>query len=654
MHTLTTKTVHSFIEVKSFIEELGKPIDGCVRVFRGQTQEFLNENNDPSLLPALFRRSGQQTYDPSWLTSMTMLVSNQLIPGLQPDFVAANVWGPALVQHYGSGSVFLDVSSNLEVAFWFSRHKHHEHWIVLKEGNDPKDLQDQYFNIAWFTEIDESQEHNTSPVIYIFDVKPWNGKAFPHHGELVDLLALEPSRQLAVKASRLRCQSASLIYSDPMSPEGRDLNIMLSGRMILSRDFDVTGADLARQPVSEIFPPPPKDDLYKTLIELPSYMRFDPIRLEQPITTTLYLGKKFPLYESINVRDLGGTGDYTSPKRLRFRIQPGPDLDVVLQLYKYLSLGRHMTPPLLYTSLLETDLAVDLAERHFNLKDALVLLLETPIWTVTPNVDEPRMLNTWIQSSLPLGIADEIAGRSTDNVYVEICPLDFIQPGQIEGKDFLRGMWVVRAGSEYEVTIFRRGNIGTYSITVQYRYDADAGIFERQSLASLEDGAETIANSTLKALFVTLTVLRDLSPGFKPPPAYSMTFNETNYFPAMLLEPQLGKPYLLPSTPYVIPKALDGTPYLRFSGVPTTTPMLPDNSAKALSTLERFFPHIRAPHYIAAAGAELVELNVAYGRFDHAREILEHSLKAAQSTGFKLFIARLEQLKGKISIICNE
>ena len=140
MPTPVIRTAQSFSELVEILKKLPEPADGCVRVYRGQTREYLDKNGDPKLLPALYRRGGQHMYDPSWLGTMTLFVAQKALSVIGVDYASAQLWAPALVQHYGPGSHYLDVTRDIEVALWFSLHKYHELWIGLKEGNDPENL----------------------------------------------------------------------------------------------------------------------------------------------------------------------------------------------------------------------------------------------------------------------------------------------------------------------------------------------------------------------------------------------------------------------------------------------------------------------------------------------------------------------------------
>lgn len=630
---MRTVVVRTLAELRAAVEAMPRA-PGCVRVYRGQTREYPDAGGKPLLLPSLSRRSGSPEYDPAWLGTMMSFVAADAGAF---DYESFSVWAPALVQHYGPGSYFLDVSHDLDTALWFASHEYHERWLMLKA--DEHDIQQ---GVAWSTDV----AHDRRPVIYAFDAEPWDGKGAPRHGQLVDLLALEPTRRLAERAARLKAQTAALLYADPRSEQGANLAPNVSFRIALDASFDIAEiADLKW--VEDIYPNPTTDPLYKALVEYPSQMQLEPPRLQQPLTIPFQLTRPLPMEDSPNVIDLGGKGDYVSPKRLKFRLKPGQDLHAVQQLLDYLSLGSHMTPPLFHAWLMqESSAELGLGDDVFHIRDALPLFLEAPLWRFVP--DAGAGLGRWIQSALPYGIAETIDGRSTRNVYVEISPLDVLQPGGQASRDLLRGIWVVRSGDQQAVTLYRRSDdAGTYSYTVRFRYDANAGVFKvSDKRASSDTRAKAARAVSLKALFLTLTLLRDLSPGFKPPPTYNLTVGKNKHLPMPLLEGQLASPHRVASGAYVIPKALDGTRYLRASGGPRDSPFVPQDAAVAMRELERFFPLVKADHYRAFAGGQLADLYAAQGRFDAGRTVLEVALKSARRAG--VLVQELEQRRERM------
>lgn len=613
---MRTEIVHSVAGLRAALDSMGRPSAGRVRVFRGQTREYKDKDGEPLLLPSLSRRSGAPMYDPAWLGAMMSYVAVGGEADLARDFVTLRVWAPALVQHYGPGSHYLDVSHDLDVALWFATHDYIERWFMV-EGNPREQLPDAQYAVAWSSDVDPAiaRADQGGPIIYVFDIEPWDGRGLPNFGQLVDLLALEPIRHLLDNASRLNAQSAALLFAEASAGEDSGLRSKVAGRIYLAADFDLGEvADLKW--VGDIYPGPGADPLYKALLEFPAYLQFEPLRLEQPLAIPFQLTRELPFGNSPNVGDLGGDGTYARPKRLKFGLRSGPDLHVVAQVQDYLSLGHHMEPPLLHAWLLENggDLReAELGGKRFRLEDALPLFLESPLWKFMPGVSSPRDLGMWIQSALPHGIADAIGGRSTASAYVEMCPLDIFQPGHQPGsQDLMRAIWVVRDALDYAVVVFRKGQ-DVYSFCVRYRYNPESGSFERQDLRGGNGADATLAGvfaSTLKALFVTLTVLRDLSPGYKPPPSFSLMVGD-QYLPMPLLEPQLAKPRQAPASPYVVPKALDGSRYLRASGKPRDTPPVPEDPAQARHWLEHYLPLVKAPQYRAFATQELARLKGA-------------------------------------------
>src|SRR5471032_204027 len=647
MPTVPVRAAQSFSELAKFLGEMPEPKSGHIRVYRGQTKGHLDKSGRPSLVPTLHRKTGGHWYDPRWLATMSLFVARRVLPQVGIDYAVAQLWAPALVQHYGPGSHYLDVTRDIEVALWFAMNVYRESWLALKEGKDVETIRDHYNLVAWFTKA--SADPDCAPIIYAFDVEVWDGIAWPEHGQLVELLASEPGRKLAQKAPRMHRQQAALIYSDPHHIDGPNLDDKLVAAFNLTMPFNLGGAKTAKKSVEHLFPPAHKDELYKSLIAYPSYSMFEPLRLEQPIPVSLVLSRKLNVDGSWNVRVLpkSGKGSHSDPLRLKFTRSP---FSAGSQLFRYLSLTRHITPSPLYAWLLAGNPEpIELSSEAFRLEDALVLMPETPLWTTTASVEDTAAgLGMWLQPELPIGIAREIAGRSTDNVYVEICPLDFGEPGESTEKDLLRAVWVVKAGDDYAVTLVRRGPPGTYAVTVRYQYDQGTGIFNRRGPSTLDGAAKIFAADALKALLLTRMLLKDLSPGNKPPALYFMLVDGKNYAPHPLLQGQLATPHLVAGTNYVIPKALDGSPYLRASGSPIDTPSLPADPEEAFKELQRFFPVIKSRDYLAWVGESLAEMYAHRENFDDALKVVLTAFEAASAGNSEVMMARLQILKGKI------
>src|ERR1700691_3534391 len=91
-----------------------------VRVFRGQTSYH------PKMLPSglrpngIFRKHIWRSYMQAIAFGMPRASSEVA------DSPLFNIWIEAMAQHYGTGSRFLDVTCQLEIALWFALHEAQE------------------------------------------------------------------------------------------------------------------------------------------------------------------------------------------------------------------------------------------------------------------------------------------------------------------------------------------------------------------------------------------------------------------------------------------------------------------------------------------------------------------------------------------------
>jgi hypothetical protein len=153
------------------------------------------------------------------------------------------------------------------------------------------------------------------------------------------------------------------------------------------------------------------------------------------------------------------------------------------------------------------------------------IILEAPLWLILPSVSVPAIAADWITSALPFDIADQIADRPTDSVYFELSALEHYgpRPDAIpeSGVIYARAIWLIRAAGRFICTIYAVDSGKLFSYIVEYTFSHHTGTFERarwtNEPAQLDETLQSVFNTALKCLYLALTVLRDLSPGFKPP-----------------------------------------------------------------------------------------------------------------------------------------
>ncbi len=297
------------------LNDLPAPAPGLVRLYRGQTRGYIDpETLQASLLPALVRPSSSGAYDPAWLISVQMYLSAQLELNYDLPADVRHLWAPALLQHYGPGSQFLDVTADLDVALWFAFHEHHETWLALPTRASPTFAMERWFLMAWHTMVTEASDR--LPVLYVLDGPLWHGEQLPRHGEVIDLLALATGRRLSETAMRLVRQRASLMFAGSAEDGGPNLGSRVVAAIELAPDFE---DDAVRgRKVSEVFPAPASDPFYQALLGLPAIHRFDPERMQHALDVPCYLNGEQRLWEAKNVTIASGTGKAGEPFRLTF------------------------------------------------------------------------------------------------------------------------------------------------------------------------------------------------------------------------------------------------------------------------------------------------------------------------------------------------
>ena len=249
-----------------------------------------------------------------------------------------------------------------------------------------------------------------------------------------------------------------------------------------------------------------------------------------------------------------------------------------------------MNPPLLYQylltdnpSLAEPAIPTSADGRQYRFADATPFVLDAPYTHFLPFVDLDLAESDWLQSALPLGIQASVLGRPTDNVFVEFSPADVFFPRKRErAKTTILARYVAcgwRSGNRYWTTIFMQSPQGILSLFSEFRFVPVPGRFfrvrpqkDKQNEENNNNDVDSYYDVSAKGLFSVLTLLRDLSPGLKPPSLFALGLAKEDGGPiswlaGSLLEPQLARAEPVEGTPYLVPKAINGVTYARGYGM---------------------------------------------------------------------------------------
>jgi hypothetical protein len=287
----------STLDLVQLLAKIPSPPVGTVRVYRGQTKRYLKDGQD-SLIAALHRNKSHTSYDKKWMESAQEAAFTGLLTD-QNSVELSEVWLPALLQHYGPGSFFLDVTSDIEVAVWFARNRYFTRRvdIPLRFG---KDIAEVSVPLAWYESLTTPTPLEFSPVVYVFDAYQWPGFGNPSHCELVAIMRHSIGQRLLYRARRLEKQAAFLLFADPYAFDGPDLGAELKAIVSLSDDFDSLSAD-SEMKTRDLFPGPSQDPCYAALLSVPILPGASILRYPHPLEIPYYIS--FPLASDASINE---------------------------------------------------------------------------------------------------------------------------------------------------------------------------------------------------------------------------------------------------------------------------------------------------------------------------------------------------------------
>jgi FRG domain len=426
--------ISSYADLLAAIQSLRPPEPGYIRVFRGQNHNY------PTMTPTALR--SPYAADALWpiyagkLADDIKPIFNETLGPDAQDIDVLTLWVQAIKQHYGPGTEFLDVTHSVGVAAWFALHQ-----MELVESfavyGPPGALNPETDQFGTHTMIRHTRFSEQPGYLYALDVPDNPGASHEReHGTLFDL-ALAPD---AFSSSpRIRVQQACLIYAD-RAVDGGDLASLVVPGTPLRIAWPLENCPELEWGTNQIFPPAPYDDWYARFISIPlapslAKSRGRPV-FDHPITVTVYLPE--------------GSGQ-------------AEDQALFADLNDRVVTPR---PAFLYAEALKTATAENFA-RHDPLwerfADATALLLEGPMMSATATVDRMNLgvLSSGLADAAPVFdfISGEAAGEvSLCNVFIELSSLDAVGWERFEkdrsNEELLRGVWLVRDGDEFFITIF--------------------------------------------------------------------------------------------------------------------------------------------------------------------------------------------------------
>lgn len=488
----------TYQDVLREVAALSPPPVGFTRVFRGQTGNF------GKMLPSGLR--GKRLRNEEILRRYCHILADDLLGQSaerhdSDDLYIWAFWAHAIVQHYGPGSKYLDVTRSLDVALWFALHALENvptHQIIGPPG--PADIdRDIAVNMQWV----RYQLWTEAPGwLYVFDVPTGGAEAHPPHGALLDLTDAPPA---FASSARIRAQAGCLLVADS-AVDGGDL----SGRYAcapLPVAWPLTGVpETVSAPTEAMFPVPSQDPWYERLLAIPLVYQLDPatrhVVLERAVPVSIHLPE-----DPHQIADIAHRIIAVEPVRLFPTAIRAFSAEVARSLPAWATTAR--------------------------LEDATPIMLESPLIFATPPADSIF----WNQGLLSGELADvvDVFDATEDvpvgtvpvtNVFIEFSPLERAGWERVErpGVDMevLRAVWLVRDGTRPVMYRFSQawpdGHVSVLG-PLPIAFDPTTAQFGIETAHGISDLIDSdVFHPIAKPLFLALTLLRELSPVVKASP----------------------------------------------------------------------------------------------------------------------------------------
>ncbi|HEY0928484.1 MAG TPA: FRG domain-containing protein [Gemmatimonas sp.] len=458
---------------------------GWRRVYRGQNRDF------GKMIPSGIRRRTREYWSLWHRHAMLVQPSESDLAlaeakGVPSTLDMLSFWVHAIAQHYGGDSNYLDVTGDIQSALWFALYEMvpKDATIVMGPGQEP----DPEHDIQVKQKLWRYQPWRDTAYLYVFDVRPWDGKAQLEHGTLVDVATQAPS--LVSDSSRMAVQRACLLHADT------DIGDLTSFYVCppLQVAWPMEGADRLQLGTEDIFPPPTVDPWYQNFLRQPLTIMPEPtddVQYRHPVPIALYL------YDTPDIRNnllarLNMEQPPLASRGLReIMVDDGADDDI---------LARFDAATVIYC---EAALQALLQARRGSVWHMPLLMSDLPTTAETRH----------LLSGEPAGTVD------LTNVIFEFSPLEAIATAsayQVESADYVRALWILRNGDTIAIVPFVQQANGPGVSTPPFRvaYDADAPgglVFYAGDEAIPNDVAAFLATPVRAALFT----LRSLADGEK-------------------------------------------------------------------------------------------------------------------------------------------
>jgi hypothetical protein len=419
----TARPVIDIGELQQRLAELPPPPSGFARVYRGQTRDY------PSLLPSGVRIPVAN--QKSWIVYTRRLVAKMLGQELastvtfdRAELDVSGIWIHALAQHYGPGSDFLDVTTDVGTALWFALHKSML-LSVRGQTGPPRKSVDPFGHHDWRFEGIGYVAWEGTGFLYVLDVPMWDSKSNRTAGHLIDLsLAPEPF----CRSARMNAQKGCLLYCREGEKAVDMRRFVVEGTPIaVARPLSLT-PDSERS-IDDLFPRPSVDEWYRHLLSIPFAYQctVDGSILRRITSVAVYLDPQ----SKTTQREIMQCNAFIQPPLLNPLLIGGVGW-----------ISEDADPPFTREAL----------------SNAIGVVLEAPLMSGLAGADSDMWNHDLLVRDLPDDAptwalsGEALRNERLDNVVFEISPLDSTLFAN--GPEMVRAVWILRREGKLVVGIF--------------------------------------------------------------------------------------------------------------------------------------------------------------------------------------------------------
>ncbi len=483
--------LYNIIEVKNLNHlsdelKLLSPVQGgYVRLYRGQNSDY------ECMIPSFYRKGyPYNSEDYSWKLAAQRIIKEDVLKIGSKNVAEINQHNinfpmNGLIQHYGRRSGGLDVTSDIEVALWFSQFKRNE-----RNEKQYLKTENNHIGLFEFTRVTYEPLDSDFSYLYVFDCPVWESKNNPKNGDCVNL-----DEWFGNHASRPIRQKAWYIYADDYAIPNGDLKSFITVIFKIPRSIRLE-INLNKK-ISDFFPLPTEDKLFERLLN--SYF----IKNEHEVFVRVLQIPEY--YNKL----------YPSENMLW-------EMDIYVQTIRLTSCNNYFDSFLKAIPREHQGPSIKHEGQEWFIKNASLINMEIPDWHIVL-MEADKNGDFYIPKLEDIELPFE---GIQYNYFIELAKQELVAP-KCPTDRVLRGVWIVQNDNLIGISLYYWGKDKfSYTKVIWYLKSQNGGVFLISAQEEIGD-VNYFNNCLINALRTLQTYLR--IPYFKKYKPFKLTYGESSF-----------------------------------------------------------------------------------------------------------------------------